>query len=69
MDEKKEALLARVRTEDPKNAYDAEQGVLLVAKNLLAYHPELLDRLKGGAFKTGTTWIPCFLSAVSIYAI
>jgi len=53
IDEKRVDLLTRVRVLNPANAYDAEQGVLSVVKNLETYCPDIIPRLKEGAFRVG----------------
>ena len=53
IEEKKSTLLDLVRAEGAKNAYDTEQIVLSVAKKLPEHCPDVIDRLKAGAFKTG----------------
>lgn len=53
IEEKKSVLLTLVKTLDAKNAYDAEQAVLSVVKELPKHCPDVIDRLKAGAFKTG----------------
>ena len=53
IEEKKSVLLNLVKAENVKNAYYAEQTVLSVAKKLPEHCPDVIDRLKAGAFKTG----------------
>jgi hypothetical protein len=53
IEEKKAVLLNLVKAESAKNAYDAEQAVLSVAKKLPEHCPDVIDRLKAGSFKTG----------------
>lgn len=53
IDEKKSTLLDIVKKKDIKNAYDAEQAVLLTVEKLPEHCPDIVDKLKNGAFKTG----------------
>jgi hypothetical protein len=53
IDEKKATLLELVKAKGVTNAYDAEQAVLLVVKELPAHCPDVVDRLKNGAFNAG----------------
>lgn len=55
VDEKKNDLLAIIRTRNIANAYDAEVSVLDVMKELPRYCPDVVDRLKTGAFNMGVS--------------
>jgi hypothetical protein len=51
--EKKSELLAKVREINPTNAYDAEQATLNVVSDLPKHCPDVVPRLKDGAFRVG----------------
>src|SRR3989338_6997863 len=53
VDEKKEKLLELVRAKNVKNAYDAEEAIEQVMMELPDHCPDIVDRLKSGAFKVG----------------
>ena len=53
IDEKREKLTEIVKALNPKNAYDAENAILITVADLPKHCPDILDRLKDGAFKTG----------------
>jgi len=55
-----------VKKEDPKNAYDAEMAIEKVMIGLPKHCPDIVDRLKRGAFETGTD-INVILFVGSIY--
>jgi len=55
INEKKEKLLGLVREKDAKNAYDAERAVLSVVEHLPEHCPDVVERLKAGAYKTGAS--------------
>jgi hypothetical protein len=55
IEEKKGTLLPLVKAKGAKNAYDAEQAVLSVVEKLPEHCPDIVDRLKTGAFNTGAT--------------
>ncbi len=54
IDSNKVILLEAVRQKKPKNAYDAEQEILKTLMELPVICPETVDKLKDGAFKTGS---------------
>jgi hypothetical protein len=51
--EKKTDLLAKIKAINPTNAYDAEQTTLNVVSDLPKHCPDIIPRLKDGAFKVG----------------
>ena len=55
IEEKRDILLPLVREKGVKNAYDAEQSVLSTVEKLPEHCPDVVDRLKTGAFKTGAS--------------
>jgi hypothetical protein len=55
IDDKRQDLLAAVRGVATKNAYDAEMAILATVQDIPEQYPELLERIKNGAFKTGTS--------------
>lgn len=55
VEQQKEKLLEVVRNRNPKNPYDAERLIMRVMANLPEHCPELVDKLKQGAFETGAT--------------
>jgi hypothetical protein len=61
IDEKKDTLLPLVQAKGAKNAYDAEQAVLSVVEKLPEHCPDVVDRLKTGAFNAGATLDTVFL--------
>ena len=54
VDEKKEKLLELVKAKNTTNAYDAEKAIEEIMINLPIHFPDITDKLKDGAFKTGT---------------
>jgi hypothetical protein len=60
IDEKREVLLAAVRAQAPSNAYDAQRVIFAAAQDL-AHNPEIVERLKPGAFRTGADIITVLL--------
>ena len=54
IDEKRNELLAIVKKKNVANAYDAEATVLEVVKELPTHCPDVVEKLKNGAFKTGS---------------
>lgn len=55
IEEKKDQLLSIVKQLGISNAYDAEQAVLSTVEKLPEHCPDVIDRLKNGAYKTGAT--------------
>jgi len=53
IEENKDKLLAQVKLLNPTNAYDAEQATLTVVSELPNHCPEVIPRLKDGAFRVG----------------
>jgi hypothetical protein len=53
VDELEGTLLEEVKKQNISNPYDAERSVEQVMADLPKNHPELLDRLKLGAYKSG----------------
>lgn len=53
IDEKKEILLDIIKRKDLKNPYDAEQAIHQIMNELPLHCPDIVDKLKNGAFKTG----------------
>ncbi|MFY9462773.1 MAG: hypothetical protein WAP52_01155 [Candidatus Sungiibacteriota bacterium] len=53
IDEKKDYLLSLVKDKKTANAYDAESAILSVAAELPKHCPDVIDRLKNGAFRVG----------------
>ncbi len=53
VENKKEELLARVRSENAQNPYDAEIAIQKIMLDLPNRNPELVDQLKNGAFGAG----------------
>lgn len=53
IDEKKDLLLAEVKVLNPTNAYDAEQATINVVSELPKYCPDVILKLKDGAFRVG----------------
>ena len=53
IDENREKLLAEIKVLNPTNAYDAEQAALTVVSELPTYCPDVILRLKDGAFRVG----------------
>ena|SRR3989344_3038527 len=66
VDEKKEQLTLLVKQLNPKTAYDAEQTILNVMNDLQIHCPDVVERLKEGAFRVGAD-IPTLLFVGSIY--
>lgn len=54
IDEKKPKLLELVKEKDIKNPYNAEKSIEEVMRQLPVYCPDVVDKLKDGAFKTGS---------------
>ncbi len=61
IEEKKNDLFAKVKETNPSNAYDAEKVILDVVSKIPEYYPELVAKLKDGAFKTGNDLDTVFL--------
>lgn len=55
IEEKREKLLELVKNSGAKNAYDVEREVLSVVEHLPEHCPDVVERLKNGAFKTGAS--------------
>lgn len=55
VDEKKETLTKLVQDRKPTTAYDAERIITSVVNDLPKHCPDIIDRLKDGAFKSGET--------------
>ncbi len=53
IDENKARLLSEVKALNPTNAYDAEQATINVVSELPKYCPDVIPRLKDGAFRVG----------------
>lgn len=53
IDAKKYHLLERVRALAPTNAYDAEQATLNVVSEIVKHCPDVVPKLKDGAFRVG----------------
>ena len=53
IDEKKKELFILIKARGAKNIYDAEQDILSVVKQLPERYPDIVDKLKTGAFNTG----------------
>jgi len=53
IEENREKLFAEVKALNPTNAYDAEQTILDVVNEIPKHYPELIPRLKDGAFRVG----------------
>ncbi len=53
VDEKKDTLTTLVREKKPQSAYDTEQVIMSVMSEFPKYCPDMNDRLKDGAFKSG----------------
>lgn len=66
IDEKKNELRDIIKKKDISNVYDAEQTIFSVMQELPAHCPDIVDRLKEGAFRTGAD-IEAVLFAGSIY--
>jgi hypothetical protein len=66
VDQKKSKLLQIIKNKDPKNPYDAEKFTTQIMSELPTYCPEVIEQLKGGAFKTGVD-IKTVLFVGSIY--
>lgn len=66
IDEKKEYLLELVKERKARNAYDAEEAIYSVMMDLPKHCPDIIDRLKQGAFQSGVD-ISSVLFAGSIY--
>jgi hypothetical protein len=66
VDQKKSKLLQIIKDKDPKNPYDAEMFITQVMSELPIHCPEVVEQLKGGAFKTGVD-IKTVLFVGSVY--
>lgn len=66
VDEKKTDLLQLVKEKNAKTAYDAEMAIYSVTMDLPKHCPDVVDRLKQGAFQSGVD-INTVLFAGSIY--
>lgn len=66
VDEKKTKLFELVKTQEPKSPYDAEAAIADVMKNLPEHCPDIVEKLKDGAFKTGSN-IESILFVGSVY--
>lgn len=66
IDQKKDELLAAVKKKHPTNPYDADILVWKVMSTLPSRYPDIVERLKDGAFKTGVD-INTVLFVGSIY--
>ncbi|MEK7541572.1 MAG: hypothetical protein AAB533_01860 [Patescibacteria group bacterium] len=64
--DKKDYLLALVKEKNATNAYDAESAILAVMAELPKHCPDMIDRLKEGAFRIGAD-IDAVLFAGGIY--
>ena len=53
VDEKKDKLLELVRAKGAKNAYDAEIEIEEIMTGLPSHCPDIVDKLKDGAFRVG----------------
>ncbi len=53
IDSKKEELKEKIKAAGHTNPYDIEQKILEVAYSIQDLYPELLDKIKEGAFKSG----------------
>ncbi len=54
IDEKKKELFGLIKAKEAKNIYDAEENILSVVKRLPEQYPDIVNKLKTGAFNTGT---------------
>ncbi len=66
VDEKKDELLQLVKNKNVTNAYDAEMAINAVMLDLPRHCPDIVERLKQGAFEAGVE-INTVLFAGSIY--
>ncbi len=55
IDEKKESLFKIIKEKNCKNAYDAEAVVLSIVVDLPNSFPDVVEKLKTGAFNTGAS--------------
>ena len=53
IEERKNDLLKLVKEKKASNAYDAEVVVLSIVQELPKHYPNIIDKLKDGAFKSG----------------
>ena len=53
IDQKKEDLLKIVKDNNIDNPYDAEQAILSVVSELPKHCPDVIDKIKDGAFRAG----------------
>ena len=53
IDQKKEDLLKIVKDKNIDNPYDAEQAILSVVSELPKHCPDVIDKIKDGAFRAG----------------
>ncbi|MFA5945468.1 MAG: hypothetical protein WC802_00960 [Patescibacteria group bacterium] len=65
IDGKREIIIAKVRERAPKNAFDAEQVLYEVMGDLQRTCPDIVEKLKEGAFKVGAD-IPALLFVAAI---
>lgn len=61
IDEKKDEFFTMVKAKGATNAYDAEQDILLAVKDVLGKSPDIIEKLKPGAFNTGADLDMVFL--------
>ena len=66
VDQKKDDLLRLVRERNTTNAYDAEVAIYSVMEKLPEHCPDVIDKLKQGAFQSGVD-VNTVLFAGSIY--
>jgi len=66
VDEKKPKLLDLVKAKEVKTPYDAEKAIKEIMKQLPLHCPDIVDKLKNGAFETGSD-IESILFVGSIY--
>lgn len=66
VNEKKDLLLRLVKEKNPQNAYDAEQAIQEVMTDLPKHCPDIVDKLKDGAFRVGAD-LDAVLYVGSIY--
>ena len=61
IDKKKDELFTIVKAKGATNIYDAEQDILSVVKDVLGNSPDIVEKLKPGAFNTGADLDMVFL--------
>ena len=66
IDTKKDDLLKLVKAKKVSNPYDAEESIGAVMLELPRYYPDIIDKIKLGAFNTGAN-MDTVLFAGSIY--